>query len=82
MSDFKPESLSFSTPLKETITFGLMLKVFPTKGNLVYEYNPFRNFRLEEDAYEYKGKYYTLDELSEKFGVRPSGGQDVMDGPS
>lgn len=73
MSDFKTESLSFSTPLEETITFGLMLKVFPTKGNLVYEYNPFRNFRLEEDAYEYKGKYYTLDELSEKFGVRPSG---------
>ena len=72
MSDFNTEPLSFSAPLDNTITFGLMLKVFPTKGNLVYEYNPFRNFRLEEDAYEYKGKYYTPDSATKSVSLPSS----------
>ena len=37
----------------------VMLNVLPTKGNLVYEYNPFRNYRLTKDKYYYDGKYYT-----------------------
>lgn len=59
----------FITPLERDILFGIMLKVIPTKGNLVYEYNPFRNFRIERDEFEYKGRYYTLEELGEKFGI-------------
>nr|DAO31364.1 MAG TPA: hypothetical protein [Crassvirales sp.] len=33
-------------PLPESISFNVQTKVLPTKGNLVYEYNPFRNYRL------------------------------------
>lgn len=28
------------------ISFSVQTKMLPTKGNLVYEYNPFRNYRL------------------------------------
>lgn len=28
------------------IKFGVGLKILPSKGNLVYEYNPLRNYRL------------------------------------
>jgi hypothetical protein len=33
------------------IQFNSMLKMLPQKGNLVYEYNPFRNYRLTENKY-------------------------------
>ena len=32
--------------LAQEMKFGVGLKVLPTEGNLVYEYNPFRNYRL------------------------------------
>jgi hypothetical protein len=32
---------------KKIYNFSTALKVFPTKGNLVYEYNPFRNYRID-----------------------------------
>jgi len=35
------------------IKFGVLSKVTPTKGNLVYEYNPFRNYRLTNYKFEY-----------------------------
>jgi hypothetical protein len=28
------------------LKFNTQLKILPTKGKLVYEYNPFRNYRL------------------------------------
>jgi hypothetical protein len=42
---------------------GAIVNTLATKGNLVYEYNPFRNLRLSEDKYLYKNDYYTLEEL-------------------
>ena len=45
------------------LSFKLATKVLPQKGNLVYEYNPFRNYRLTEKKFEYDGSYYTLEEL-------------------
>lgn len=60
---------AFKPPLNNEIELGTMLKVFPTKGNLVYEYNPFLNFRLEENAFYYKGHYYTREGLESNFGV-------------
>jgi hypothetical protein len=35
------------------IKLEVLTKVVPTKGNLVYEYNPFRNYRLNQNMYEY-----------------------------
>jgi hypothetical protein len=55
--------------LDGTIKFEVLTSTLPTKGNLVYEYNPFRNYRLNQTMLEYKGEYYTKDELREKFGI-------------
>ena len=44
-------------------------KVLPTKGNLVYEYNPFRNYRIDKNMYEYKGQLYSLGDLWEQFQI-------------
>lgn len=58
--------------LNQDLSFKVMLKSLPTSGNLVYEYNPFRNYRLTENRYWYKQKLYTLEEL-EKEGITLSG---------
>ena len=49
-----------------TLTFHTQLNLLPTKGKLVYEYNPFRNYRLSENKYLYNNKYYTQKELEEQ----------------
>ena len=36
------------------ISLDVQTKMLPTKGNLVYEYNPFRNYRITYNMYEYK----------------------------
>lgn len=48
-------------------------KVVPTKGNLVYEYNPFRNYRVSKSMYEYKNGLYSLEELNTLFGITMAG---------
>ncbi len=53
----------------EDISFNVQTKVLPTKGNLVYEYNPLRNYRLSKNTYEYKGNLYSLGELYDQFGI-------------
>lgn len=69
---FGNTSIQFREPLNTPIEFDLMLKVSPTKGNIVYEYNPFRNYRIDTDMFEYKQHLYTLEELK-SMGVSPSG---------
>lgn len=69
---FSSGGLSYLQPLNTSISFDLMLKILPTRGNLVYEYNPFRNYRLDKDMFEYKEHFYTLEELA-ALGIRPSG---------
>lgn len=54
------------------ITLHTYTKVAPTKGNLVYEYNPLRNYRLTQNMYEYEDNLWTIDELEEKFGITPN----------
>jgi hypothetical protein len=49
--------------INSPILFDVQTQVYPTKGKLVYEYNPFRNYRLNKDMLEYKGEYYTETEL-------------------
>ena len=41
-----------------------------TKGNLVYEYNPFRNYRFQSDRYYFRGKYLTEQELLNVLGSK------------
>ena len=60
---------NWSKILNSTIKFEVLTNVLPTKGNLVYEYNPFRNYRLSQNMLEYKGDYYTQEQLKEKFGI-------------
>jgi hypothetical protein len=38
-------------------------KLLPSKGSLVYEYNPLRNYRLNEIRYLFNNKFYTEGEL-------------------
>ena len=56
-------------PLNDTINISVLTKILPKKGNLVYEYNPFRNYRLSNDYYEYQNQYYTEDQLRDTFGI-------------
>lgn len=62
----KPEWIN---PLQQTINISVLTKILPKKGNLVYEYNPFRNYRLSDDYYEYQNQYYTEDQLRDTFGI-------------
>lgn len=49
--------------INEDIEFGVALKKLPVKGNLVYEYNPFRNYRLNQDMIYYKDRLWTMKEF-------------------
>lgn len=49
----------------------VMTNTLPTKGKLVYEYNPFHNYRLSKTKYLYKNNYYTIQELEDKFKLVP-----------
>ena len=57
------ESVNFLSVLHNPIQFESHYKVIPTEGYLAWEYNPLRNYRLNEIMYEKDGKYYTKDEL-------------------
>lgn len=62
-------SESWYKVINDDLTFGIMTKVIPTKGNLVYEYNPLRNYRLTKNMYEYNNSLYSLEELNSEFGI-------------
>ena len=62
----KIEAIEWDSVLGKPIQLETLLNVLPTKGNLVYEYNPFRNYRLTENKYWYQGAYHTKEDL-EKF---------------
>lgn len=57
--------------INEDISLKVMTNSLPTKGKLVYEYNPLRNYRLSENKYLYKENYYSLKELKEQFSIFP-----------
>ena len=65
--------ISWVKLINGNINFEVMTKVLPTKGNLVYEYNPFRNYRLSQVMLEYKGEYYTEEQLKNEFNIKPVG---------
>ena len=68
------------TSILNDTKFYTQLNVLPTKGKLVYEYNPFRNYRLSESKYLYKDEEYTLRELKDNFGINYNKEQDMWEG--
>lgn len=47
-------------------TFGVALRQHPQEGNLVWEYNPLHNYRLDKDMYRYDNRWYSVDEVISK----------------
>ena len=66
------KEIKWQRVLKQDMPLNVMLNTLPTKGNLVYEYNPLRNYRLTSNKYWYKGSYYTLEELKDDFNITNS----------
>lgn len=58
--------------LSNQFYFTTLLKVTPTSGNIVYEYNPFLNYRLTETMIEFENKLWSLSEFKKEYGVDPS----------
>ena len=60
--------MEINTILNKNLEFSCMVKTLPTKGNLAYEYNPFRNYRINKLCYRYNNKLLTAYELLGEFG--------------
>ena len=52
--------------LKNNLSLGSHYQVVPTEGYIAWEYNPLRNYRLQEAMYEKDGKYYTQKEVIDR----------------
>lgn len=68
MNEFSEGEIKYKSVLLKDIQFGVALKVTPSKGNLVYEYNPFRNYRLSQITYFYKNRLFSPRELLIELG--------------
>ena len=55
--------------LQGKLTFNLLRKAFPTEGNLAWEYNPLRNYRLSKEMFEYRNSLYSREELKKHFNI-------------
>ena len=62
-AQFTDGQINYEKVINNDIELMTALKILPTEGNLVYEYNPFRNYRLTESGYIYKNRLYTPREL-------------------
>lgn len=61
--------MSWTPVLTGDLSLKVMTKTLPQKGNLAYEYNPLRNYRLSQNMYEFKGSLYSLYDLYTIFGI-------------
>lgn len=66
---FQAGTINYESVLGDELKFAIALKTLPTKGNLVYEYNPFRNYRVETVHYTYKSRLYSPGELLQELGI-------------
>lgn len=57
--------------LNYIFNFTTLLKVTPTSGNIVYEYNPFLNYRLTETMIEFENKLWSIDEFVQEYNFDP-----------
>lgn len=55
--------------LENPITFTAAFKTLKDTGNLVYEYNPFRNYRLSQTMFEYNNGLYSYSDLKTNFNI-------------
>lgn len=53
----------------ESINLKVFTNTLPSKGNLAYEYNPFRNYRTTKSMFEFEGSLYSMYELYTIFGL-------------
>ena len=73
-------NITFQPIINNSLSFNSAYKVLQQEGNLVYEYNPFRNYRLSKQAFEYQNHIYTLAELESKFNITLKIGEDTIKG--
>ena len=52
-----------------TYNFNTIYRTLPTEGNLVYEYNPFYNYRLNRTMVFYKNRLWELSEIADELGI-------------
>ena len=57
------QGVSWIPVLNTPVNLGSNYKIVPTEGYLAWEYNPLRNYRLNENMYEKDGKYLTKKQL-------------------
>lgn len=65
-------SVNYTFPEIFDLKFEVALKQNNTKGKIVYEYNAFRNFRIDEDKYEYYNRFFNKEELIKEFNLSDS----------
>ena len=53
----------------DSFSFNVGLKVLPTEGNLVYEYNPFYNYRINETMIYYQERLWSLEDFWDEFAI-------------
>lgn len=53
--------------MNKTYNFNVALKKIQQEGTLAWEYNPFRNYRLDEDMIFYRNQFYTLSKFKEDY---------------
>lgn len=72
ISDSNPENKpEFTGPLNvDNIEVLTALETNPTTGNLVYEYHPFRNYRVQQTMYRYNNKLLSPKELFTEIGYK------------
>lgn len=56
-------------PINDQFNFKYALKQYPTEGNLVYEYNPFYNYRLDHTMIYYKQRLWELEKFAEELNL-------------
>lgn len=54
----------------DTFNFQSAFKVLSQEGNLVYEYNPFYNYRLDRDMIYYKNRLWDKQEFADELGIK------------
>lgn len=55
-------SLQFKKVLTKPLNFNYWVRTLPQEGSLAWEYNPFRNYRLSQDAVFYNNQLNILDD--------------------
>ena len=73
------QGVSWVPILDNRISIGSQYKVVPTEGYIAWEYNPLRNYRLNQNMYEKDGKYYTQEEYEKLTGTTLSKNTQDLD---